>query len=174
MTRFPQVVPCTLMKTCVHWVTPFSCTSCIMLKTLLYIDNVSKWHILESWERSVDYGCSLNCWSLPREKWASAKHPRRRMCWAMGWLAQSVLILLQKQLHYFTCQIPKDVLPHICHIAELAKGALGVGFEMHSFIFMWFLKAKLACSQMQTRITQNGNFARRLLLTCRKQFVSKD
>lgn len=43
------------------------------------------------------------------------------------------------------------------------------------FIFMHFLKVRLARSRMQTGITQkNGKFARRLLLTCRKQFVSKD
>lgn len=93
----------------------------------------------------------------------------------MGWLAQSVLILLQKQLSYFICQIPKDVLPRIYHIVELAKGALHAGFEMRSFMFMHFCNAKLARSWMRTGITQkNGNFARRLLLTCRKQFVSKD
>lgn len=93
----------------------------------------------------------------------------------MGGLAQAVLLLLQKQRRYCTCLMPEDGLPRIDRIVELAKGALGAGFEMHSFVFMHFLKAKLARSQRRTEITQkNGSFAGRLLLTCRKQFVSKD
>lgn len=90
------------------------------------------------------------------------KHPRRRMCRAVGWLAQPVLMLLQKQLCYFMCEIPRDVLPHIYRIVELAKGALCAGFEMHSFIFMHFLKAKLARSQMWTGITEEWQLCQTL------------